>query len=105
MKITVFAKKKTSREGKPFITYVGKLHKKDGSEITAQVKFREECGSPKADECPCNIEFFKENANLSSETYVREDSGEEAIAYKLWVSDWIMSEDIYRDTSLDDFAD
>lgn len=105
MKVTVFAKKKTSKEGKPFITYVGRLTKKDGDVISAQVRFREECGSPKADDCPMIIEFDKANANLSAETYTREDTGEEAVSYKLWIKAWKASAEVYRDDSLDDFAD
>lgn len=103
MKTTIFAKKKTTREGKPFIAYVAKLARKDGSTITASVRFREECGSPKADICPCIIEFPKDKANLSETTYTREDTGEDAVAYKLWVSEWKLSEEVYEDHSLDDF--
>ena len=103
MIITVFSKKKKTREGKEFTAYIGKLHKKDGYELTASVKFRKECGSPKASDCPMNVEFPKEKANLSSQVYTREDTGEEATSYTLWVSEWKKSAVPYRDSSLDDF--
>lgn len=104
MKITVFAKKKTTMDGKPFVAYVAKLTKKDGGEITASVRFREECGAPKLDDCPCNIEFDKKNANLSQQSYVREDTGEDALSYKLWINAWELSKEVYVDHSLDDFV-
>lgn len=103
MKTTIFAKKKTSRDGKPFIAYVAKLRRTDGTELTASVRFREECGAPNANACPMNIEFPKDKANLSTETYTREDTGEDATAYKLWISDWKESPEKYVDHSLDDF--
>lgn len=103
MKVTVFGKKKTSRDGKSFIAYVARLTRKDGSELTASVKFREDCGAPKLEDCPMNIEFAKGDANLASRTYVREDTGEEGTAYTLWVSRWDPSAEVYVDHSLDDF--
>lgn len=103
MLVTVFAKKKTTKDGKPFVAYVAKLTKKDGSEITAGVRFREECGAPQLAECPLNIEFDKADANMSTRTYVREDTGEDATAYTLWISGWTRSAEVYADHSLDDF--
>ncbi len=103
MKVSVFARKKTSREGRDFTAYTAKLTRKDGEVITASVRFRQECGAPAAADCPCNIEFEKKDANLVTETYTREDTGEDATAYKLWISAWKMSKDVYRDDSLDDF--
>lgn len=103
MKVTVFGKKKTTAEGKAFTAYVAKLTRKDGTDLTASVKFREDCGQPKLEECPINIEFEKADGNLSSRSYVREDTGEEALSYTLWVRKWKPSADIYVDHSLDDF--
>lgn len=103
MKITVFAKKKTTREGKPFTAYVARLKRKDGSELSASIKFREECGAPNMAECPLNIIVPKESANLSDRVYIREDTGEEAISYTLWVSAWERDPEMYVDHSLDDF--
>ncbi len=103
MKVTVFGKKKTTSEGKSFTAFVAKLNRKDGSTLTASVKFREECGQPKLEECPCNLEIEKKDANLAERTYTREDTGEDAKSYTLWVSKWKRSEEVYVDHSLDDF--
>lgn len=103
MKVTVFGKKKTSKDGKSFVAYVAKLNRKDGSTLTASVKFREDCGAPRLEDCPVNIEFDKASANLATRTYVREDTGEEGTSYTLWVSNWKESEEVYMDHSLDDF--
>lgn len=106
MKVLVFAKKRQTKEGKQFTAYVSRLTKKDGEEITTGVKFREECGSPKAEECPCYIEIDKANANLTTKKMdVTTEDGEikEVESKTLWVSKWKMSTEKYVDTSLDDF--
>ena len=102
MKTTIFAKKKVTKEGKPFIVYVGKLMKKDGKLQTVTVKFREECGAPKEDQCPCNIEFDKADGNLADRTYI-DNEGNERTAYTLWLSAWKFSDEPYVDHSLDEF--
>lgn len=106
MKVLVFAKKRQTKDGKNFTAYVSKLTKKNGEEITAGVKFREECGAPKAEECPCYIEINKTDANLATrKTEITTDEGEikEIEQKTLWVSAWKMSQDKYVDKSLDDF--
>ena len=102
MKITVFAKKKQTAEGKKFYTYLTTLHKKDGSELVAQVRFTEEAGSPDPKNCPMNIEFNKAAGNISKREYAREDTGEIMTAHTLWIKAWKEGEP-YVDTSLDDF--
>lgn len=102
MEITVFSKKRKTRDGKTFPAYIAKLTKKDGTALTAAVKFREECGQPDAKHCPMNIIVDKNDANLSVREYVREDTGDIANSYTLWVSDWQEGPE-YVDTSLDDF--
>ena len=88
MELTIFAKSKTTKEGKPFNTYFAKMTKKDGTELTTEVKFREECGAPK--KCPCNIIVDKKDANLAEKTISYEKDGveKEAIQRRLWVSAW-----------------
>lgn len=107
MKVLVFAKKRTTKEGKAFTAYVSKLTKKDGSEVTVGVKFREECGSPKDTECPCYIDVDKKNANISKRTMEVEDSETHEIrvveSSTLWISAWKMNPEKYVDHSLDDF--
>lgn len=106
MNITVFGKKRTTKEGKPFMTYFTKLEKKDGSEITAQVKFTEEAGNPKT--VPCNLVIDKKNANYveKTEKYIDAETQQEkeTIRKTLWVSAWKEGKP-YVDTSLDAFVD
>lgn len=107
MEIAIFAKKYTSpTTGKPFYRYLSTLTRKsDGNKQTVTVKFRDECGEPKAERCPMNIIIPKGSANLTEKTYHREDEdGNEVtgIAYTLWVSKWDEGKP-YEDHSLDDY--
>lgn len=102
MEITIFAKKRTTKEGKSFYNYLSTLTKIGGEKQTVSVKFREECGSPKAEECPMNIIFDKHDANLSKHEFIREDTGEAAYGYTLWLSKWAPGGE-YVDNSLDDY--
>lgn len=106
MKITVFAKKKTTKEGKPFFTYLSTI-KKAGEPVTVQVKFTDEAGHPKPDECPCNIEFRKEDANIATRRATVDHDGVPVINeyLTLWVSAWEYSKDIYVDHSMDDISE
>ena len=102
MKINVFGKKRTTEDGKKFYTYLTKLSKKDGTEVTTQVKFREECGNPK--KVPCTIEFDKKNANYSEtdDYYIDENDVEVPfVRRELWITNYTESD--YIDTSMDDF--
>lgn len=102
MELTIFTKKRQSRDGRNFDSYITRLTRKDGTEFTASVKFREECGSPKAENCPCNIIVDKADANLSSKVIDKNDgSGDKFTAYTLWVSKW-KNGSKYVDHSLDD---
>ena len=104
MEATIFAKKMTSRDGRSYNRYLTKLTKKDGSEVTMNVKFREECGEPK--ECPCNIVFDKSDANYVEklEKYTDKETGEEkeTTSKTLWIGKWDFGTP-YVDTSLDEF--
>lgn len=112
MELTIYAKKRTSTDGRPFFSYLTTIHKKDGTDMKVQVKFREACGQPKGDDCPCNIIVNKADANLAEERYEITETNPETgeihienrIGYKLWVSDWREGGE-YRDTSLDEFED
>ena len=103
MEKTIFAKKRTSREGKKFYSYLSTLVNSDGVTIPVSVKFREECGSPNPNDCPMNIIFDKANANLTTREYIREDTGELANSFTLWISKWEKGSE-YVDHSLDDFS-
>lgn len=103
MEITVYAKKRTTREGKTFYVYLSRLMKKDGTEVTAAVKFRDNgCGMPRPEDCPCNIVVEKDNCNFTTRTFVSETSSDLIVSNTLWVSAWVKGSD-YVDTSMDDF--
>ncbi len=101
MTISVFSKSATSKEGKPYSIYLGRLtNKATGAEVSCRIKFRESAGKPK--EFPCNIVVDKEHANLVTQTYVVPDTGEERITRTLWVSAWTPGPE-YIDHSLDEY--
>lgn len=102
MEITIYAKKRNSTDGKTFYSYLSTLTRKDGTKQTVSVKFRDEAGSPKPEKCPMNIKFDKVHGNLSTKEFTREDSGEVATSYTLWVSAWEPGTP-FVDHSLDDF--
>lgn len=102
MELTIYAKKRTTHEGKTFYSYLSTLTRKDGTELTVSVKFRDSAGSQKPENCPMNIVFDKCDANLSSKKFIREDTGEPGTSHTLWVSKWNEGSP-FVDTSLDDF--
>ena len=102
MEITIYAKKRTPAEGKSFFSYLSTLTRKDGTKQTVSVKFRDDAGSPKPENCPMNIKFDRGAANLSTREFIREDTGEIGISYTLWVSRWERGKQ-FVDHSLDDF--
>lgn len=103
MRIDVFAKNLTSKDGRPFKTYSGKLTNKSGDEVFVNIKFREDAGKPLNN--PCTIVVDKAGCNLveKKEQYTDKDTGEvkEAIRRTLWVSKF--NEEEFIDTSLDDY--
>lgn len=101
MEISIFSKRCQTREGKTFFKYLSTLKTKAGEPLPVQVKFRDECGSPKPDTCPCNIIVTKEQCNLSKREYTREDTGEVCTARVLWVNGWKPGS-AYVDHSMDD---
>lgn len=106
MRINVFGKKRTSKDGRSFYTYLSTI-KKGGIDTTVEVKFREEVGNPK--KVPCTIEFDKKLANYSekedSYTIKNDDGTEETktiVKRVLWISDINMIESEYIDESMND---
>ena len=101
MKITVFSKKRQTKDGKKvFYTYFTRLTNKDGETITASVKFvDDECAIPET--FPCNLVIDKAFCNLATKTETAED-GHEYTNKTLWIKRYEMG-DPYVDTSLDDF--
>ena len=102
MEIAIFAKKRTSNDGKTFYSYLTTLPRKDGTEQTLTVRFREEAGKPKPENCPMNIVMEKGDVNISKKQFTREDTGETGFSYNLWVSAW-KEGSLYVDNSLDEF--
>ena len=102
MEITIFAKKRTASDGKSFYSYLSTLTRKDGTKQTVSVKFRDEAGNPKPEKCPMNIKFDRGSANVATKEFIREDTGEVATGYTLWVSAWEPGAP-FVDHSLDDF--
>lgn len=102
MQISIFAKRRQTKEGKTFYNYLSTIRNREGKDIPCQVRFREGCGQPKAEQCPMNIVFDKKNANLTSRTYTDHDTAEIRQSKVLWVSEWQPGEP-YIDHSLDDF--
>ena len=98
IQITVFAVNRDNAQKKKFVSYFGDLVKKDGTVVRVGVKFRQPCEGPAKDECPCNIVFDTDNANLAS----RYDAEKDKVYQTLWISEYEMGEP-YEDHSLDDF--
>lgn len=102
MEITIYAKKRNAADGKSFYSYLAILTRKDGTKQTVSVKFRDEAGNPKPEKCPMNVKFDKGNANMATKEFIREDTGEAATSYTLWVAAWEPGTP-FVDHSLDDF--
>ena len=102
MEIAIFAKKRQTREGKHFYSYITVLTRKDGTDQAMSVKFRESCPLPKPENCPMYINVERGNANIATRDYTREDTGEKVTSYTLWVNDWTPGRE-YEDHSLDEF--
>ena len=109
MKVTIFAQKKETKEGKKFYTYLAKINKKDGSVDTLEAKFREECGAPDPTKCPLIIEVDKSSgSNISEkkEKYTDEVGEEKEVTRRrFWIAAWSESDEKYFDTSLDEYED
>lgn len=101
--ISVFAKSRTSKNGTRFLTYSGRLNKKDGSYDTVRVKFRKPCEGPEENECPLMISFEQDRANLSTRYYTDNSTGELRSQNILWISEYAVK-GAYIDHSLDDYC-
>lgn len=102
MEITIFAKKRTNREGKPFTSFITTLTKRNGEKLTCAVKFHADTVPPKAEDCPMNIEITKADCNLAQKQYTDEKTGEVRYSSTLWVRGWARGTD-YIDTSMDEY--
>lgn len=100
MRLEVFGKQRTNKDGKPFTTYLSRItNMKTGEIISVQIKFRTGAEVPKELPIVANIE--KKNANLVKGNWENE-KGETGVKYVLWVSA-VTSYEEYIDHTLDDF--
>lgn len=102
MEIAIFAKARTTKEGKSFHSYLSRItNKRTGEELPVTVKFRDDCKPVPPTDCPCNIVIEKEDTSLSSRKFTTED-GTAGIGYTLWVGSWDFGGE-FVDHSMDDF--
>ena len=100
MRLEVFGKQRTNKDGKQFTTYLSRItNMKTGEIIPVQIKFRTGVEVPKELPIVANIE--KKNANLVKENWENEE-GETGVKYVIWVSA-VSSYENYIDHTLDDF--
>lgn len=104
MLITLFAKKRTTKEGKLFYNYLSTLTTKDGEDIVCRIKFRDSCGSPKPESCPRNIIAKKEDMNYTRKEITNPETGEIVTTHTIWITAWEDGPE-YKDTSMDIFED
>lgn len=103
MEITIFAKKRQTRDGKKyFFSYLTTLKKKDGSPCTCAVKFAAPAENPDPLLCPMNIVVDKSECHMVIEPYTNERTGEVKDSYRLWVKNYKPGSP-YVDHSMDDF--
>ena len=103
MEITIFAKKRQTRDGKKyFFSYLTTLKKKDGSPCTCAVKFASPAENPEPLLCPMNIVVDKSDCNMVIEPYTNERTGEVKDSYRLWEKNYKPGSP-YVDHSMDDF--
>ena len=102
MQAIIYAKKKTTKDGKAFYIYLTTLNnKKTGEAVKMRVRFRQECGQPDPHTCPRIIKFSRHDANVSAAAY-QTDEGETRISQTLWIAKWNDAGE-YVDESLNDF--
>jgi len=113
MELTIFAKKRTTKEGKVFFNFLTRLtNKRTGEVETMAVRFRDPCPVPNAATCPMNIVVDKADCNVAVRNVTRKttdkDTGEvtekEGINKTLWVNAWEHGA-AYVDHSTDDYFD
>ena len=104
MQIAIFAKKRTTKEGKTFYQFLTTLTRHDGTTETMRVAFRDVDGNaqPKPETCPRNIVVERDNANIATTRYTDNETGEVKQRKTLWVTHWEPGEE-YVDHSLDEY--
>lgn len=101
MKLEIFGKKRTNKEGKPFTTYLSRLtNMKTGEIIPVQVKFRMDVRLP--EKLPIIANVNKQECNLVHEEWANDETGETGIKNVLWISE-VEAYENYVDHSMDDY--
>lgn len=101
MELTIFAKRRQSKDGKQFFQYLTTLTRTDGTTETMRVCFRDVL-APKSESCPRNIIVSRDNSNISTRRYTDTKTGEIKEGKTLWVSAWEEGSP-YVDHSLDGY--
>lgn len=104
MKVTLFRKQRTSKDGRKFDIFVSTLDKKDGTKQYVTVKYS---GGDKSKEfdstkTPYIIIVEKTNANLQVKHWT-DKNGHDREDVTLWIKDYTVSSEKYVDHSLDEF--
>lgn len=102
MEITIFAKHRTTKEGKPFTSYLTTLEKKSGEKLTCQVRFVAPCTAPAPESCPRNVVIEKDDCNLATRQYTDVNTGDIKYSSTLWIKAWTDGTP-YVDTSMDEY--
>lgn len=102
MKITVFAKERKGKDNNSFLSYLSKLTKNTGEEVTVQLKFSEECGRIKKENCPCIIEVDTSDCSYSERKVIKDDR--EIINRVLWINKYTKTDETFVDTSASCFV-
>lgn len=102
--ITIFAKRRTTQDGRAFHNFLATLDRNDGTTETVRVCFRQDDGQPsiKPETCPRNIKFKKESANMAVRRYKDKETGEQKESKTLWIAEWEKGSE-YVDHSMDDY--
>lgn len=101
MEISIFSKRRTSKEGKTFYQFLSTLEKADGTTDTVRVCFRN-VDAPKPESCPRNIVVRKEDCNMATRRFTDPSTGEQKTGRTLWVTAWEPGSE-YIDHSLDEY--
>lgn len=109
MTMNIFGKL-VNYDGRGFNAYLTRLtNKNTGEQKSFTVKFRQSCGQPELNECPCVIEVPKGKANMTERVIyddngdpMTNDLGEIKMSRTIWVSEWSMV-GAFVDHSLDDY--
>lgn len=103
MKLNIFGKQRTTKDGKAFTSFLTTMRKVTGEEITCKVKFKKDCGTPEKLGLPRTIDVEKVDCNFTQKVVETPDGGE-VLSKTLWISKWSDAGE-YVDHSMDEFED